>query len=375
MKLPMTFSLYMARQFALAILSTLAVILIIVGMMELLELIRRAGDGNRSHGFFIILEMAALKLPMTAGKIYPFVFLIGGMVALSRLTRSSELVAARAAGVSVWQFMLPGIAIAIALGVFFVSFVNPIGAAMVTRYDKMEARYYSNRPSTLSISQSGLWLRQVQDGTQAQFLGQPVHEYILNAQRMDTDTRAMQSLIVFFFDAKGNFIGRIDAPSATLGNEVLTIDHASLSLPGMVPEPSETYLLPTELTLEHIQDSFLAPEMLSFWELPGFIGTLESAGFSGLRHRLYWHSLLAQPLLLAGMVLLSAVFSLRQARRGRTGVFFVTGVVFGFLFYFASNIIYALGASGGLPVALAAWAPSLAVIALATSLLLHLEDG
>jgi lipopolysaccharide export system permease protein len=84
---------------------------------------------------------------------------------------------------------------------------------------------------------------------------------------------------------------------------------------------------------------------------------------------------MAQPLLLAGMLLLSAVFSLRQARRGQTGVFVIAGVVFGFLFYFASNIIYALGASGALPVALAAWAPSLCVVALATALLLHLEDG
>lgn len=374
MRLPMTFSLYMARQFALAILATLAVILVIVGLMELLELIRRAGDGNRNHGFLIIVEMALLKLPVTAGKIYPFAFLIGGMVALSRLTRSSELVAARAAGVSVWQFMLPGLAISLMLGIGFISFVNPIGAAMITRYDKMEARYYSNKPSTLSISPSGLWLRQVQNGS-FQFLGQDVHEYILNAWRMDADTRVMSSVIIFFFDSSGNFIGRMDAPSATLGTNILSIDDASMSLPGLVPENVGTYSIPTELTIEHIQDSFLAPETLSFWELPGFIGTLESAGFSGLRHRLYWHSLLAQPMLLAGMVLLSAVFSLRQTRRGQTGILIISGVVFGFLFYFTSNIIYALGASGSLPVVLAAWAPSLAVSALATALLLHLEDG
>ena len=370
----MTFSLYMARQFLMTILATLAVILVIVGLMELLELIRRAGDGNRSHGFFIILEMAALKLPITAGKIYPFAFLIGGMVALSRLTRSSELVAARAAGVSVWQFMLPGLAISLLLGLFFVGFVNPVGAAMVTRYDKMEARYYTNRPSTLSVSPTGLWLRQVQDGS-FQFLGQNVHEYILNAWRMDPETQVMSSVIIFFFDDGGNFIGRIDAPSATLGANILSVDQASMALPGLVPENVGTYQVPTELTIEHIQDSFLAPETLSFWELPGFIGTLESAGFSGMRHRLYWHSLLAQPFLLAGMVLLSAVFSLRQARRGQTGILIISGVVFGFLFYFTSNIIFALGASGSLPVALAAWAPSLAVIALAASLLLHLEDG
>lgn len=374
MRIPLTFSLYMARQFVLTILTTLAVIVFIVGLVELLELIRRAGDGGRSHGFGIILEMAALKLPLTASKIYPFAFLIGGMVALSKLTRTSELVAARAAGVSVWQFMVPGIAIALLLGTVFVGFINPISAAMITRYDRMESRYYTNRPSTLTVSPSGLWLRQVQPGG-VDFLGVAVDEYILNAARMDTISRTMYHVTIFYFDSDGNFAGRLDAPEAVLEDKRLTIQHATMALPSLIPEPISDYTLPTELTLEQIQDSFLAPETLSFWELPSFITTLERAGFSGLRHRLYWHSLMAQPLLLAGMLLLSAVFSLRQARRGQTGVFVIAGVVFGFLFYFASNIIYALGASGALPVALAAWAPSLCVVALATALLLHLEDG
>ncbi len=374
MRVPMTVSLYMSRHFLLAILSTLGAILLIIGLVELLELIRRAGDGARTHGFGIILEMAALKLPITASRVYPFAFLIGGMVTLSRLTRSSELVAVRAAGVSVWQFMLPGVAISLALGLFFVGFINPIGAAMITRFDKMEARYYSNSPSTLTILESGLWLRQVKPGD-VDFLGTPAHEYILNAQRMDTISREMQHVTIFYFDDQGNFIGRMDAPKATLGEGDLRVSGAVMALPGLAPEPVEGYHLPTTVTLEQIQDSFLAPQTLSFWALPSFIQTLENAGFSGLRHRLYWHSLLAQPMLLAGMLLLSAVFSLRQSRRGGTGVLIIMGVVFGFVFYFLSNIIYALGASGTLPVALAAWAPSLSVVALACAALLHLEDG
>lgn len=374
MRLPFTFSLYMMRHFLMAILATLAVILVIISLIELLELIRRAGDGGRDVGFFTMLEMSLLKLPATASKIYPFVFLIGGMVALSKLTRLSELVAARAAGVSVWQFMMPGLGVAMLLGVTIVAFINPIGAAMTTRYETLEARYYSNRPNTFSVSESGIWLRQIQDGAY-QFLAMPVHEYILHAWRMDATTRTLQSVIVFFYDDKKQFIGRMDAPKAILENDRLRIDEATIAAPGLVPEPLTHFMLPTSLTIEEIQDSFLAPETLSFWELPGFIDTLESAGFSGIRHRLYWQNLLALPLLLAGMVLVSAVFSLRQARRGRTGVMMVGGILFGFVFYFSSNIIYALGASGALPIILAAWAPSLSVLALGGALLLHLEDG
>jgi lipopolysaccharide export system permease protein len=51
------------------------------------------------------------------------------------------------------------------------------------------------------------------------------------------------------------------------------------------------------------------------------------------------------------------------------------GVAAGFLLYFATNLIYALGAAGSLPVVLAAWAPSLVVIMFAVAALLHFEDG
>ncbi len=73
--------------------------------------------------------------------------------------------------------------------------------------------------------------------------------------------------------------------------------------------------------------------------------------------------------------MLSGVFSLRAARRGKTGALIAVGMVAGFVLYFATNLIYALGANGDLPVILAAWAPSLVVNMFAISALLHLEDG
>ena len=133
MRVPLTISLYMGRHFLLAILATVGVMLTIVGLMELLELVRRAADGARAVPFFMLLQMMLLKLPTTAEKIYPFAVMIGAMIALSRLTRNSELVVTRAAGVSVWQFLFPGVVVALVLGVFFVTLVNPVAALTIIR--------------------------------------------------------------------------------------------------------------------------------------------------------------------------------------------------------------------------------------------------
>lgn len=374
MHLPLTISFYMGRHFLFAILATIAAVLVIVGLMELLELVRRTADTARSVPFFILLQMMALKLPTTAEKIYPFAVMVGAMIALSRLSRNSELIVTRAAGVSVWQFLLPGVIVTFVMGIIFVTLMNPIAAMTIGRFDRLEGKYITGKPSTLSISPSGLWLRQTEESG-LQFGDVPAHEYIIHAVRMNQTDYAMESVIIFLFDSAHRFIGRIDAPVAQLKPKQWVIDNAVLSSPGSLPRTVPEYTIPTALTLNHIQDSFSEPETFSFWQLPGFIRVLEQAGFSAMHHKLHYHSLIAMPLLLAGMLMLAAVFSLRTPRRGRTGMVLVIGLAAGFALYFMTNIIYALGAAGDLPIALAAWAPSLIVVMVAGAALLHLEDG
>jgi lipopolysaccharide export system permease protein len=137
----------------------------------------------------------------------------------------------------------------------------------------------------------------------------------------------------------------------------------------------ETMTVETNLSASQIVDSFSPPETISFWALPGFIDTLEAAGFSAARHRLHWHAQLAQPLLFGAMVLIGAAFSMRPARLGGLGVMALWAVVTGFAFFFITDVAKALGASGAAPIALAAWAPPAAAALFAAGLLLHLEDG
>jgi len=62
--------------------------------------------------------------------VMPFAILFGTMLAFWRLTRSNELVVARAAGVSVWGFLTPALAVALLIGVVAVTLLNPIASLM-----------------------------------------------------------------------------------------------------------------------------------------------------------------------------------------------------------------------------------------------------
>ncbi len=364
MTLPWTLSRYIARHFFFSVLLGLAGLLLITMLVDVVELIRRS-SGKEAATFPVILQMVLLKIPSVAEKMLPYAVLIGSMMALNKLTRSHELVVARAAGVSAWQFLAPASAVVMALGVCAVTVFNPFAAALLLRYEQMDGKYFSGKPSLLAVSSSGLWLRQIEDDG----------EHIIYAMRISQSDMSFSNLIVFAFDTRNKFIERLDASKAVLEPGNLHLYDVIRSVPGDPPQNIVDYTLPTTLTLEHIQDSFASPETMSFWYLPSFIKTLEEAGFSALKHRLYWQSLLASPFLLAGSVLVAAVFSLRQPRRGKVGLLIVTGVVVGFLLHFFTDIIFALGSAGTLPIWLAAWTPALVMAMIGAALLLHLEDG
>lgn len=368
MTLPWTLFQYIARHFLASILLSILGLLLITSMVDVVELIRRTSN-RQNIPMGAVLEMVSLKLPFRIEKLTPYGVLVGSMLALTRLTRTHELIVARAAGISVWQFLAPAVTVVLSLGVFMTTVFNPLSAALLLRYERMEAKYMSSSPSLLSISASGLWLRQVEHD-----MGD-VGEHIIYTARVIQGTMEFSSVIIFTFDKDHKFIERLDAKQAILEDGALHLSDVTRSIPGKPQQKLPEVNLPTTLTMTHIQDSFASPESMSFWRLPSFIHMLEDAGFSALRHRLYWQTLLANPFLLMGTVLVAAVFSLRLPRRGRIGALIVTGIVSGFLLHFLTDIVFAFGSAGTLPVLLAAWAPAVAVSMIGTALLLHLEDG
>lgn len=373
MRFPLTLSIYIGKKFLSSIFIAFSVVLLISALADFIEIVRRTTE--KTHiPFHIVMEMAVLKLPAMGEKIAPYAMLIGSMMALTRLNKSHELIIARAAGISVWQILQPAAILSFAIGIFVVTLYNPIASTMISRFDMLEGRYIEGRASQLAVSGSGLWIRQIEHNS-TQMNNIPIQEYIIHAERVIQKDMGLRDVVIFAYDHQGKFIGRVDAARAQLTPQAWQLENAIISIPNQIPTAYATYQLPTELSIAQIQDSFADPETLSFWQLTGFIDTLEKAGFSGLRHRVHWHATLATPLLYFSMVLIAAVFSLRLYRRGNISLLLASGALIGFTVNFMKEIFYAFGYAGTLPVTLAAWSPPIIVLLAGTAMLLHLEDG
>ena len=85
--------------------------------------------------------------------------------------------------------------------------------------------------------------------------------------------------------------------------------------------------------------------------------------------------MLSTPILLIGMVLLGAIFSVIPIRRHGIGKRLFIAIIIAFVIFFLNDVIAALGQGSQTPAFLAAWIPALIPIFISTSILLYLEDG
>ena len=185
----------------------------------------------------------------------------------------------------------------------------------------------------------------------------------------------LDGVTIFTYDPSGQFDERIEARTATLEPCHWRLAQVRLYASGKPPRDLDAYLLSTTLTSEQVQESFATPETVSFWQLPSYISKAEQAGLGAAGYRLQYQLLLAEPFLLASMVLLAASVSLRFFRFGGVPKMVLSGVGAGFLLYILSKVTGDLSKAELMHPGAAAWVPVLFGVVTGLVVLLYQEDG
>ena len=359
-----TLGRYFAGRFLVSAVGVFASIFILLVLVDYIEMVRKT-SGLVSASALMVAETSLFRVPQLLEKMMPFCVLIGAMTCYLALSRRLELVVARAAGVSAWQFIAPALASAIVLGLMATTLYNPMSANLRELSKRMEAELFGAAPGGGVQDAAGFWLNQINaDGS-----------VIINAARSEQQGVRLTGLTLFRFDTDKHFKERIEAREATLeeGRWVFrSVRRFSLDAP---PVDESTFILPTSLTPAQVRNSFSTPETVSFWQLPSYIRSSESSGFATAGYRLQYHKLIAQPFLLAAMVMLAASVSLRFFRMGGVQKMVLSGVGAGFLLYVLSKVTEDLSKAALMNPIAAAWLPVFVGGLTGFMALLYQEDG
>ena len=200
-----TLGRYFAGRFVVAAVGVFASIFLLLVLVDYIEMVRKT-SGLPSASAITVAQTSLYRVPQLLEKMMPFCVLIGAMTCYLALSRRLELVVARAAGVSAWQFIAPALASSIALGILATIAYNPMSANLRELSKRMEAELFGSAPGGGIQDASGFWLNQVNNEGQ----------WIINAARSEQQGVRLTGLTVFRFDGDLQFKERIETREATL---------------------------------------------------------------------------------------------------------------------------------------------------------------
>lgn len=340
-----------------------AFLLFVVGIVDELGALRP------DQGISRAIYLSAIGQVQTAYTILPLMMIISAITFFLGMSRSSELVAVRASGVSGLRFLLAPCTGALLIGLASIALVNPIVTVLSSKYEVEKGR--ASASTALSVGETGVWMRQGWAGEQT----------MVHAATTEQSGLRLLGATFIRFDAEGTPLERIEAATAQLEPQAWVLTGALVwdltqgnpeKLRKTLPDGSR---IATDLQPQDLTSGFGRPSSVQIWALPAHIASLQSAGFSARAFQVWLQSELAKPLFLVVMVLVAAGFTMRHIRAGNRAQMVIIAVMLGFGVFFFRNIAEVFGQNGKVPVILSAWGPTAAASLLAVSLLLHLEEG
>lgn len=313
---------YIGRSVLLAILVVLAVI---VGLALLFAFIDELGDVEGGYGTVDALLYVALTTPRRLYEMLPMAALIGCLIGLGTLASSSELTVMRAAGVSlgriVWAVTKPLLVIMLA-GVLVGEYVSPL-----TEDVAQAKRSMAMGRGEAQSSRKGVWHRQGDEFVHINAV-QP-NGVLLGVTRYQFDDQ--RRLQVASFARRGEYReGRwvLSGLSVTRFLEGRTEVEARSEEPWAV-----------ELTPQLLGTVVLEPEALSIVGLWRYIHYLGDQGLNNARYWLAFWTKSLQPVVTLSLVLLAISFIFGPLRSVTLGQRIFTGVVVGFVFRIAQDLL------------------------------------
>lgn len=323
--------------------ATLGVLGVIVALDALSSLIDEMGDITESYTFYDVCWYVGLTLPRRIHEYVPFATLIGSLIGLGRLASSSELVVARAAGMSLGQLAVtvlkPALLVAL-LGFLVGEYLAPLSEQAAVSH-----RALAQRSDASFTGRAGTWNR---DGN--------TYIHVAAVQRGGV----IFGVTLLTFDDDRQLVRSLRAERGTFLTDHWLLEEVSRTQ--LTQERAETDRLTTwrwdtQITPELLVLEVVENDSLPVRQLWPYARYLEKQGLLFQDVELaFWRKVL-QPLAVAGLVLVAMSFIFGPLREGNMGARIFAGVIVGVVFRISQDFFGPASLIFGFPALLAALLP------------------
>lgn len=312
---------YLAGAVIIGTLVTLGVLLPLMGFFLLADEMDEVGENG--YEFADAVQFVALIMPRHAYQVFPIATLIGALVGLGSLASRSELVAIRAAGISIGHIVYA----AIKGGILLASVAIAVGEGVAPILEQKALQWRSEAQSgqvTLK-SEHGLWARdgsayiyiqKIPSGAQLR----DIHIYEFDAeQRLSRVTHAEHARY-----AKGNWMLQ-GISRSMIGHEHVETSHLA--------QANWNSLLAPEL----LKIIVVEPHVLPIWGLLRYVRYMAANDQDARPYEVVFWGKAIHPFLILAMIFVSIPILVGSARTSSFGARMLLGVLVGIAFYLVSR--------------------------------------
>jgi LPS export ABC transporter permease LptG/LPS export ABC transporter permease LptF len=297
----------------------------------------------------IILKYYIYLLPQIIYLMLPLSILVATLINFSVLTKSNQITAIKAAGISLYRISVPVLmAAALLSGAMFLLGDEYLPTA--NQHQDALRNIIKGRPAQTYLSPGRQWI-----------FGKS--ERIYNYHFFDPDRNVFASLSVFDMDSNFRLVRRLYAKRAFWEpnlNEWVLEDGWERKLDGdkvtdYMPFSVAGFRDLTEPPA-YFKKDVRTSEQMSVLELERYVSDLKSSGFDVVRLSVQLYRKFSYPLIAFVVALIGIPFSFTAGRKGAlTGVAISLGIAI--VYWSTSSLFEAMGNLNQLPPAVAAWTP------------------
>ena len=332
----------------------MAVLLVLTGLYLFLTQTDELGIGR--YGVFDALVVVVCRLPQQAFTLFPVTALMGSLLALGSLARSSELIVMRVSGTSV--FRLAGwvaVAGAILTVVTWLTgdYLAPPAAQFANQYKAL-----AKTDQLPAKDDQPIWAK---DGN------------VFVSVRRQSGTNGLGGIQVIRFDDQHRLLSVGHADTANLNDSHIWQLHdyseTRFAVDRTVASQASVAELKTRLSAEFLGSAVADPETLTGHELLRYVNYLEANQLESDEYRTAFWTRVARTCTLLVIVILALPFSFGPMRSSGMGARIVIGILVGATFFLLAKLLGNARTVYDLDPLVVAWGPT-GVLALTTGIAL-----
>jgi LPS export ABC transporter permease LptG len=348
LRFPNTLDRYIMRKYLAIFLLVFLALLLISVIVTFFERIDNIYEHNKSLS--LLFRYIQYRVPEFMNYILPVTVLATALLTLGLLTKSNEITAMKACGLSIYRLVLSLVVTAGLVSLFSFALQERLVPSANKKAEEVWNRINDIPPRSYSFLDRR-WVLSRNKGR------------IYHYSYFEPATGAFSQLSVFEIDPSSwSLIRRLYAEKGRLEGNLLILSHGwSRSFPGELQTRFEVFQ-GMDLRLAEDPGYFVKevkePSLMSFGELKRYTAEVEGMGFETTRFKVDLSSKISFPFVSLVMTLLAIPFAFSMGKRGAL-VGLGLSIVIAMLYWGALGVFRSLGYVSFLSPFLASWGPNL----------------